>query len=251
MKYSGFKVVCLLFLACIATFSAFGDEITQNMESRIIESFDGDSNYDWRLTASKFATKTDSETFPKLAMADVWPLAIHGSNREGKTLKSLGIWGRFDRRGFNWIDIYPVTKGAGDDAEPAEIPLPGRVKSLDVWVWSGNFDYYMEAYIRDYLGVIHIVYLGNLGFEGWKNLYSPIPNNVPQAKRHLPKLERIRFVKFRIWTQPTERVDDFFFYVDQFKILTDTFESLFDGDELANPERLQEIWNVDPNSSAR
>ena len=244
MKYSSFKVVCFLFMVCIATFSAFGDEKTINLETRILESFDGDSNYDWKLTASKFATSNDNETFPKLAYADAWPLAIFGSNREGKTLKSLGIWGRFDRRGYNWIDVFPIEKGAGDDAVPSEIPMPGRVRDIDVWVWSGNFNYYMEAYVRDYLGVVHIIYLGNLGFEGWKNLLVPIPNNIPQSKRTLPRLESLRFVKFRIWTTPTERVDNFFVYLDQFKILTDTFESLFDGDELTFPDRVDEIWNT-------
>lgn len=243
MKYSSFKVVCLIFLACITAFSAFGDEKTVNLESRILESFDGDSDYDWRLEASKFASKTENDTFPKITTVDAWPLAIFGSNREGKTLKSLGIWGRFDRRGYNWIDVYPVAKGAGDGAEPAEIPMPGRVKDIDIWVWSPNFSYYIEAYIRDYLGVVHILYMGNLGFEGWRNLLTPIPNNIPQSKRNLPRLESLSFVKFRIWTQPTERVDNFYIYLDQFKILTDTFESLFDGDELANPQRVEEIWN--------
>jgi hypothetical protein len=244
MKYSGFKVVCLFLLACTALFSAFGDEVTQNLESRVLESFDGDSEYDWRLVASKFATKTDEETFPKLASVDAWPLAVFGNIRqnEDNELKSLGIWGRFDRRGYNWIDVYPVAKDAGEDAAPEEIPMPGRVQNLDVWVWSGNFDYYVEAYIRDYLGVVHILYLGNLGYEGWKNLYAPSPNNVPQGKRQLPKLAGLHFIKFRIWTQPTERVNDFYFYFDQFKVLTDTFESLFDGDDLVDPVRMQEIW---------
>jgi len=38
-------------------------------------------------------------------------------------------------------------------------------------------------------------------------------------------------------------VDNFQIYFDQIKVLTDTFESLFDGDELADTERVQELWS--------
>jgi hypothetical protein len=238
-------------MACTVLLSAFGDEATQNLESRILESFDGDSDYEWRLTASKFATQTDEETFPKMVMVDAWPQSLFGSARqqdEDQPRQSLGVWGRFDRVGFNWIDVYPVALDGGEDAEPVEIPIPGRVRDIDVWVWSGNFDFYIEAYIRDYLGVVHIINMGNLGYEGWRNLLAHIPNNIPQGKRQLPNLASLRFVKFRIWTQPTERVNDFYIYFDQFKVLTDTFESLFDGDDLIDPVRMQEIWGSDPNA---
>jgi hypothetical protein len=198
------------------------------------------------ISASKFATQTDEESFPKIASVDAWPTALFGTARDGDNAerKSLGVWGRFDRRGFNWIDVYPVEKGAAEDAAPAEILMPGRVKDIDVWIWSGNFDYYVEAYIRDYLGIVHIINLGHLTFEGWNNLLSPIPNVIPQGKRQLPNLENLKFIKFRIWTQPTEKVDNFYIYFDQFKVLTDTFESLYDGNDLVNPERMQEIWGT-------
>jgi hypothetical protein len=243
MKHGSFRVACFFFLAAFLVFSAFGDENTVVLESIVLESFDGDSDYEWRLDASKFATKTDEDTFPKLAYAEAWPTSIFGNNREGKELKSLGLWGRFDRRGYNWIDFYPVAKGSGDDAGPAEIPIPGRVQIMDLWFWGSNFNYYLEAYIRDYLGVVHTIYMGSVAHEGWKNMRIPIPNNIPQARRFLPKLESLTFVKFRLWTTPAEAVDNFYIYFDQFKVLTDTFETLFDGDLLTDPEFIQQTWN--------
>lgn len=243
MKQGGFKAACLALLSCIAVLSAYADDKTVNLESRVLESFDGDSAYVWKAAASKFATTNDSETFPKLSLVPSWPVALHGSNREGKDLKSLGIWGRFDRKGYNWIDLYPVSKDGGEDAPAAEIPIPGRASMLDVWVWGANFNYYMEMYIRDYKGVVHILNMGDLSFQGWKNLRVNIPSNVPQSKRTLPLREGLALVKIRVWTRPTERVDDFQIYFDQIKVLTDTFESLFDGDELSDPERVQELWS--------
>ncbi|AEF84950.1 outer membrane protein [Treponema primitia ZAS-2] len=240
MKQGSFKAVCFVLLALIAINAAFGDENTINSTSVILESFDGDSEYDWKVMGSKFATKTDDASWPQSTVISAWPQALFGINREGKDLKSLGLWGRFDRQGFNWVDVYPVTKG-GD--EPAEIPIPGRIQYFDLWVWGSNLDYTIEAYFRDYQGVIHTLEMGHLNYQGWKDLQVRVPERIPQHKRVLPRLAALTFVKFRIWTPPWEQVADFRIYFDQFKIVTDTFESLFDGDELALPERVQELWN--------
>ncbi|MCX7656570.1 MAG: flagellar filament outer layer protein FlaA [Treponemataceae bacterium] len=251
MKQGGFKALCLVLVVCVLLPAVVGaDEKAVNLESRVIENFDGSSGYEWRVMASKFATKTDKETFPKIGLIKAWPAAVYGYNKEGKDIRSLGIWGRFDRKGYNWIDVYPVKKGSSDNA-PAEIPMPGRVQMLDMWVWGSNFYYYLEAYVRDYKGIVHIIPMGDLNFEGWKNLRIAIPANIPQAKRTFPKRQGLSLVKFRIWTRPTERVDDFQIYFNQVKVLTDTFESLFDGDDLADPENVQQLWNASATTNAR
>jgi hypothetical protein len=244
MKQGSFKVVCFVFLAIIAIGTTFGDEDTINSTSVILESFDGDSPYTWRIEGSKFSTKIDDDSWPKLTVVPVWPQALFGINREGKELKSLGIWGRFDRQGSNWVDVYPVAADGGDDAAPVEIPIPGRIQFFDLWVWGSNLDYTIEAYFRDYRGVIHAVELGHINYQGWRDLQARVPARIPQSKRVLPRLAGLTFVKFRVWTAPWEQVADFRIYLDQFKILTDTFETFFDGDELALPERIQELWDA-------
>jgi hypothetical protein len=172
-------------------------------------------------------------------------VALFGINRNNLDIHSLGLWGKFDRRGYNWIDLYPSVPGSGQggiDPEPFEIPMPGRIQSLDLWVWGSNLNYYIEAYFRDYQGIVHAVYLGDLAFQGWKNLRVKIPNSIPQSKRVLPVYAGLSFVKFRIWTTPAERVDNFYIYFNQWKVLTDTFETNFDGDDLADPDNIQQIW---------
>jgi hypothetical protein len=256
MRQGSFKALVfafsLILMAGTAVFSAFGDENTVAYEAYVLEAFDGNSdhewvvgaktrqyNYSWALDASKFASQADNgESFPRLTYVASWPLALFGANRENMDLKSLGIWGRFDRRGYNWVDVYPVS----DDGEPFEIPVPGRASYFDMWVWGANLNYYIEIYVRDYQGVVHTINLGSIAFTGWKNMQVRVPSNIPQSKRIQPRLESLTFVKFRIWTTPLERVDNFYIYFDQFKVLTDTFESLFDGDELADPDRVQELW---------
>ena len=295
MKQGSFRavrlIVFLFVLLGLTGFSAFGDDITVDFTSIILESFDGDTahqwdfggkthkyDFEWKADASKFSSTIDDEKYPKVASIPAWPMALFHTNKDGKDLRSLGIWGKFDRRGYNWIDIYPVAAAAsdggdgsggngsnasgsnasgssaeddGEDPEPFEIPIPGRIQYLDMWVWGSNLNYYLEAYFRDHQGVVHSLYMGNIGYQGWKNLRVRIPTSIPQSKRVLPRLAGLTFVKFRIWTTPVERVDNFYVYFKQMKVLTDTFESLFDGDELADPEEVQKLWSADANADSQ
>jgi hypothetical protein len=48
--------------------------------------------------------------------------------------------------------------------------------------------------------------------------------------------------KIVIYTHPEEKVDNFFFYLDNIKVLSDFQESFFDGSTLTSPEKIQQIW---------
>lgn len=246
MKQISFKIICLIVWVCVTVFSGFGDDFTRSYETRMLETFNGDSDspYKWKTDASRFITKSNDESIPSLAYVEAWPMAAFGNNRtaDSKPLRSLGLRASFDRRGYNWVDLYPVLS---DDPEenPYEIPMPGRVQNLDVWVWGANLKYYIEVYIRDYRGVIHCLRLGDISFQGWKNMRVNVPSNIPQARRTLPSYAGLSFVKFRVWTQPVERVDNFYVYFKQLKVLTDIFESLFDGNDLADPQNVERLWS--------
>jgi hypothetical protein len=245
-------------MACIAVLSAFGDERTVVLETKILESFDNFhddeadarySKYDWKVEGSKFATKTKdadgnvTDSWPKVTYVPAWPVMIFGASPDPE-VKSLGVWGKFDRQGYNWIDIYPVEAGADEDAPATVIPIPGRIQYLDIWVWGSNLRYSLEAYFRDFRGVMHVINFGSINHTGWKNLRAAIPVSIPQSKTVLPRLAALSFVKFRIWTEPTEQVGDFQVYLDHFKILHDVFETPYDGDLLQDPAKVQEFWNV-------
>ena len=263
MKQGSFKamrlMVLLFVMLSITVFPVIGDDVTVDFMAITLDPFDGTTthewtfggktysyDFEWRTDASKFATKTDDGSFPMVTYVPSWPIALYGMNRDEKDLKSFGIWGKFDRRGYNWIDVYPVLTGGEEDEEgdpePFEIPVPGRINYLDMWVWGSNLNYYMEAYFRDHQGVVHSLNMGSLAYQGWKNLRVKIPTSIRQSKRVLPRLAGLTFVKFRIWTTPAERVDNFYVYFNQMKVLTDIFESLYDGDDLADPDRVQELW---------
>jgi len=218
----------------------FADDSTVNLESRVIQDFSKPEAQNWFVLGSKFSTGD----FPHIGFIKGGPTAILGGDQTAiQNARSLGVAMLFDRKEYNWIDVIPGTKD-----KPIELPLPGRVKMLDIWVWSGNYNYYLEAFVRDYRGVVYTIPMGDLSFVGWKNLRINIPDNIPQGKKYLPKHEALSLVKFRIWTRPNEVVvvpgsengtdvdKAVKFYFNNLKVLTDTFESLFDGDTMTNPD---------------
>ena len=190
----------------------FADDQTVSLESKVIQDFSKPEAQNWFVLGSKFSTGD----FPHYGFIKGGPTAILGGDQTAiQNARSLGVAMLFDRKEYNWIDIIPGTKD-----KPVELPLPGRVKMLDIWAWSGNYNYYLEAFVRDYRGVVYTIPMGDLNFVGWKNLRINIPDNIPQGKKYLPK-HVDKAVKF---------------YFNNLKVLTDTFESLFDGDQLTNPD---------------
>jgi len=214
-----------------------------------LERFMGDSEYVWETSANRFIHENAETVFPRLSYVDAWPIGAFGHNRDGsQILRSLGINARFDRRGHNWIDLFPTS---GDDpGVPVEIPVPGRAQTFDLWAWGGNYHLTLEMYVRDLNGMIHVLNFGNLNFPGWRNLHVDVPATLPQSRRTLPLMASLTFVKFRVWTLPSERVDDLFVYLSQFKVLTDTSEVYFDGFDLADPQMVQDIWSGTTNAGA-
>jgi len=239
MRKGSILIICLavLFLLVLPTVTA--DTATENLESRILESFDPDSRTtDWMVVGSKFIT----EGFPKQTYTKAWPEAVFGSNSEGKDLEVLGINAKWDRKGYNNIEIIPVKKDADGNMVANPIPIPGRVKKLDMWVWCSDFNYYFEVHLKDTNGVVHVLNMGSLQRVGWNNYYTNIPGYISQSGQYVPYIKSLELVKIVIWTKPSENVSNFFVYFDQIKVLTDTFISRFDGDDLAAQGKSSEIW---------
>ncbi|MDR1971554.1 MAG: flagellar filament outer layer protein FlaA [Treponema sp.] len=256
MKQGCFRVVCLILLLGAVLVPGFSDEFTITSEAFVIESFDGSAAHEWTIagktssyefTWSVMPSKFSNEGYPKLNTVPAWPQALFGANRQGNDYRVLGILGNFLREGYNWIDVYPVAPNADGEEAPFEIPLPGRVQNLDMWIWGSNYNFYVDAYVRDYQGIVHVLRMGDLSYKGWKNLRVAVPSRIRQAKRILPNYAGLDFVKFRIWTRPNEILGDFYIYLDHFKVLSDTFESFYDGDDLADPDHVQELWSAASN----
>ncbi len=230
----------------------WADEVTQRLESIVLDTFDSESERTWVengvekketriwvVRGSKFTV----EGFPKMAFPEAWPTALFDTNPDNLPLKVLGINGGFDRLGYNYVEFFPATKDAEGTVVSQPLRIPGVGKSIDIWVWGSMFRYNLEVHIRDSRGIPYVLELGNLWFRGWRNLSVRIPTHIPQSQIYLPNYLGLTLTKFVVRTDPGEKVDNFFVYFDNLKVLSDMHSSPFDGRDLARPEVTNRIWS--------
>ncbi len=232
MKQGGLIFACLVLLFSLFLAPLAAQSKAVNYETYIVDNFDNPDGPDWTWFAagSKFATKG----YPVLKYFDGMPNAIRVmQQKEDGAYKFMGLEAKFDRKGDNWVDIVPMKPGSQDPKDRFEIPFKGRIARLDMWVWGANYAYDLEILVRDSTGRVHTIPVGLVNHEGWKNLSVNIPGNIQQASLYLNGVQQMSFVAFRVRSRPTERVDSFYIFFDQFKALTDTFLPSYDGYELA------------------
>ncbi len=255
----------VLLFAAVALAASAQSLPTVNLESRVIDDFDENPTSRWIARGSKFTTIERDQSgkatkkFPLTAVAPGYPVAAFGRSRDKADRNTLGVRGKFDRRGYNFVEIIPAAE-APADVDPARIiyedvaggkkwvhrpiELPGTVHYLDMWVWGSNLKYYLDVHFEDYQGIDYVVKMGDLNYFGWKNLRIGVPAYVSQSVNTVPRFRSLRLTKFTLWTRPEERVDEFYIYFDHLKVLTDLFESRYDGDEMEEPETLKQVWGT-------
>ncbi|MCG8453961.1 MAG: flagellar filament outer layer protein FlaA [Spirochaetales bacterium] len=255
MKRGSFFSI-LLILMMLVSVSMGADEITLRLESKVIETWDGqDATYYpdgepvvWQVRGSKFS----AEGLPRMTyVMNEWPIDMFGSYPEDpESLGVLGINGAFVRQGFNQIELIPGT-GTGENFVARPLPMPGRVRMLDFWVWGSNYDFYVETHFQDYRGMAYTLKPvrveqrrepGSIKFVGWKNMFVEMPHYIRQAMNYKPELANVSLSKLVFSTHPEENVSNFYIYVDHLKVLTDMHESYYDGFDLTSPDRVAEVW---------
>jgi hypothetical protein len=204
-----------------------------------LDNFDDPTGQQWAVYGSKFI----NSAFPQTGYVSAYPEALYGRFYDkADTLKALGVHARWDRKGYNYIEIVPVSKGKDGTLEPTPIPIKGKATRLDLWVWGANYNYYAEIHLMDYRGVPFTLFLADLNYQGWQNLSLEVPSYIPQGVRWIPQERPLTLTKIVVWTRPDERVDDFYIYFDELKVLTDVAENRFDGDQLAQPAYVEQAW---------
>jgi len=235
-----FLRIALTLMLLFTAMSVMAQENTESLQVRPLITFDDQAKMtNWIVQGSKFAT----QGYPQHKIVNgVFPDAVYGRNKENRDLNSLGIWSKFDRKGYNYIEIIPATKDSSGNLVPTTLPIPGKVQRMDLWVWGSNYNYLMDLFLRDYRGIDHVLHLGSLQFIGWKDLSVTVPGSIPQSRRYLPEFQGLELTKIVIWTAPDEKVDDSYIYIDQLTILTDMYQRRFDGEALADPDYVNQLW---------
>lgn len=241
MKHGGlfFAGAALVLLSAVFPLSAQEGPI--NYQTYMVDTFDNPEGQEWSYQAvgSKFIT----EGYPILKYFDGIPRSVLSMEPgDSENPKYLGLQFKFNRKGDNWVDLFPIKDGENGKAA-YEVPFKGIVQRFDLWVWGAGYYYDLEMIIRDSEGRTHVLPLGSLSFHGWKNLSVTVPRNIPQTSRYIGTKKHMSFVAFRIRTKPSERVDDFKIYFDQFKALTNVYVDSYDGYELGEAKFTDENAN--------
>ncbi len=240
----GFSLVAALLLPLVA---GAQQQATTNYQSIVIEDFDNPAESRWIVEGSKFI----ADGYPRMAHVRTFPEALYRQEPEGRELRALGAQAAFNRRGYNFLEFIPVEEDEDGELVPRGIQIPGRARYLDMWVWGSNFDYYMDVHLRDYRGMVHVLKLGDIRYRGWRNMRLHIPTWIPQEAPYIAEirggefatdLRTLELVKIVLWTRPQERVNGFFVYLDEIKVETDLYRDPFDGEDLRNPDLIQQLW---------
>lgn len=257
MRRGSALLVCLMMFTILLAAPVFADRSTEDLQSKIIERFDAPSagadanskyeypqNHRWIVRGSKFFTGGSEKV--KYDWIKTYPYSLYPNGvPEGQDVRSLGIQGAFDRKGFNYLELIPVEEKDDKDGKPVEtaIDIPGRVKNLDMWIYGSNYNYYVDVHVRDYRGMIHVLKLGDLNYRGWKNLRLEIPPYISQDVTYSPSRKGLQLVKIVMWTRPEENVAGFSIYFDNIKVISDMFEQPYDGSTLADPAVIDKLWS--------
>jgi hypothetical protein len=226
----------------------------------------------WYLTSNpKVYTKAkDEETLKKknpVMALDLKPVdggpndmkvedqfSITGLGKEKK--KIMGLKFRFRYPGSNvvtieapkevdWKERTPVMtydQALRTDVQERGLQIPGRAKAISLWVHGRGFPYTLELWVKDFKGDVHILEKQSINFVGWRPMIFDIPQNLPQSSDSYPVTRTAKLVRLVIREVTSvsgehsrtsvRNASDVYVFFDQIKVLTDTYEVFFDGQDM-------------------
>ena len=229
------------------------DISAEQFSALVVEDFE--TQADWQLeTIPKKNADPKKDPVPVLELkyvdggpADLLTEKWSPINKGLEKKKCLGVQFKFRYPGFNSVHLLPPLEvqwdnpgkavltydsRSGKDVQERAIQLPGRAKAISMWVHSRGNNYTLEVWIKDYKGDVHVLKMGSLNFVGWRPMKAYIPENVPQETNSYPQTRVTKIVRFVIRANPEAGNEEVFLFFDQLKVLTDTFEVNFDGQNL-------------------
>ncbi|WP_147615977.1 flagellar filament outer layer protein FlaA [Treponema pectinovorum] len=142
------------------------------------------------------------------------------SEENSPDTKVLGVKVEFFRRGINSFFIR--------SARP--IPIEGVTKTISMWVAGRNMDHEIFVLVQDYFGNNFELYLGNLGFSGWKKLTVAVPptpdgeHGIIQQSAYNGVRPGLKVLGFRIDCDPALARGQYYVYFDDLRAVTDLYD---------------------------
>ena len=151
------------------------------------------------------------------AMKEMLP---EDEGKEAEDTMVLGVRVDFFHRGKNSFEIM-----AG-----RPLPIEGVAKTVSVWVCGRNQDHDMYLLVQDYFGHNFELYMGDLGFTGWKKLTCVIPpspdgeHGIVQRSAYFGDKPGLKVLGFRIDCNPMKARGTYYMYLDDLRAVTDLYD---------------------------
>jgi hypothetical protein len=180
--------------------------------------------------------------------------SITGLGKEKK--KIMGLKFRFRYPGSNvvtieapkevdWKERTPVMtydQALRTDVQERGLQIPGRAKAISLWVHGRGFPYTLELWVKGFRGDVHILERQSINFVGWRPMIFDVPQNIPQSSDSYPVTRTAKLVRMVIREVTSvggehsrtsaRNASDIYVFFDQIKVLTDTYEVYFDGQDM-------------------
>lgn len=158
------------------------------------------------------------------------PLEEDKDNENADT-QVLGVKVEFFRRGVN---SFYIKSGR-------PLPIEGTVKTVSMWVCGRNQSHDMYLLLQDYFGNNFELYMGNLGFSGWKRLTCVVPpspdgvHGIIQSSPYYGDKPGFKIVGFRVDCNPMQARGAYYLYLDDLRAVTDLYDmENHDEDDMAD-----------------
>mgnify|MGYP002682700405 FL=1 len=211
-----------------ATTAAETKEGTKKKQDGLVQDWlnDFEECEDWRANATCPLGDTKIRKYPGKPSTvkddgTIEPVDIPLEDDNGIVHKNehvLGVKTYFIDRGFDRVEILP----------PNEYIIRGKAKEIKVWVLGRKMRHTLFVKLRDYKGHIHKIKIGKLDFWGWREMSVIVPGWLPQSPGYALLDKNLHFVSFYVESDIYEVPGTFYFYLDNFRVITDLSE--FTGD---------------------
>ena len=151
--------------------------------------------------------------------------------KENEDTQVLGVKVEFFKRGINSFYI----------TSQRPIPIEGVTKTVSVWVCGRNMGHELYLLVEDYFARNYELYMGSLGFSGWKKLTAVVPpspdgeHGIVQHSAYYGDKPGLRIIGFRVDCDPMLSRGAYYMYLDDLRCVTDLYDMQnHDEDDMAD-----------------
>lgn len=128
------------------------------------------------------------------------------------------------------VDFFRRGKNSFTIKSGRPLSVEGTTKTISLWVCGRNQDHDMYALVQDYFGRNYELYMGSLGFSGWKKLTCVIPpspdgeHGIVQSSAYYGDKPGLKILGFRVDCNPVQARGTYYMYLDDLRVVTDLYD---------------------------